>query len=120
VEHERKHGPVISVSELDFDDEVMKSELPVFIDISTAWCPPCKVAAPVVAELARRHAGKLKVVELDGDAAPELVARLGVRGFPTFIGVVGGSIVERKLGFAGKKPLEELAQALLDAGSACA
>ena len=101
------------VDALNFDDAVMKSELPVFIDVSTAWCPPCKVAAPLVAALARRHAGKLKVVEIDGDASPELVARLGVRGFPTFLGFFRGNIVDRKLGFAGAKPLEALAEALL-------
>jgi thioredoxin-like negative regulator of GroEL len=103
------------VSELDFDEVVMKSDIPVFIDVSTEWCPPCKVARPVVAELARRHAGKLKVVELDGDTSPELAARLCVRGFPTFIGVVHGEIVDRKLGFAGANPLETLAQCLLAA-----
>jgi len=101
------------VNELNFDAAVMKSELPVFIDVSTAWCPPCKVAAPLVVALARRHAGKLKVVEIDGDASPELTARLGVRGFPTFLGFFGGKLVDRKLGFAGAKPLEALAEALL-------
>jgi thioredoxin-like negative regulator of GroEL len=67
----------------------------------------------VVAELARMHAGALKVVEIDGDESPELVARLGVRGFPTFLGVLGGEIVERRAGFGGKRPLEELASTLL-------
>ena len=103
------------VNELNFDDIVMKSELPVFIDVSTAWCPPCKVAAPLVAALAKRHAGKLKVVEIDGDASPELTARLGVRGFPTFLGFFGGKVVDSKLGFAGAKPLEALAETLLGA-----
>ena len=59
MKHEQNDSPVTSVSELDFDEVVMKAELPVFIDVSTEWCPPCRVAAPVVAELARRHAGKL-------------------------------------------------------------
>src|SRR5262245_49276065 len=108
--HTPGENPVTLVSELDFDDVVMKSELPVLIDVSTAWCPPCKVARPIVTELARRHAGKLKVVELDGDASAELAARLCVRGFPTFIGMVDGQIVDRKLGFAGARPLEALAQ----------
>ena len=100
---------------VDFDEVVMKSELPVLIDVSTAWCPPCKAARPVVSELARRHAGKLKVVELDGDASAELASRLCVRGFPTFIGIAFGQVVDRKLGFAGARPLEALAQCLLDA-----
>ena len=113
--HTTGESLVTLVSELDFDDIVMKSELPVLIDVSTAWCPPCKVARPVITELARRYAGKLKVVELDGDASAELAARLCVRGFPTFIGVVDGQVVDRKLGFAGAKPLEALAECLLTA-----
>jgi len=106
---------VTPVSELDYEDEVLGCELPVLIDVSTEWCPPCRVAQPVVAELARRHAGKLKVVAIDGDACAELAARFGVRGFPTFIGVFRGEIVDKKLGFAGARPLEQLAQTLLEA-----
>jgi thioredoxin 1 len=108
---------VAVVTELDFDARVVNAELPVLVDFSTEWCPPCKVAAPVVAELARRHAGKLTIVAVDGDACAELAARLGVRGFPTFIGFFRGEIVDKKLGFAGAKSLEQLAQTLLEAAS---
>ena len=71
----------------DFQGEVLESEQPVFIDVSATWCGPCKLAHPIVEELAKTHAGRLKVVEIDGGESPALVARLGVRGFPTFIGV---------------------------------
>src|SRR5262245_27911297 len=95
----------IPIDSLSFAHEVLKCELPVLIDVSTAWCPPCKAAAPVVADLARLHAGRLKVVMLDGDACAELVATLGVRGFPTFLGVRRGEIVARQAGFGGKRGL---------------
>ena len=101
------------VSESSFACEVLESELPVLIDVTAQWCPPCKAAAPVIAELAERHAGRLKVVVIDGDEASELVARLGVRGFPTFLGVKAGEIVARQAGFGGKRGLEELAKMLL-------
>jgi thioredoxin 1 len=96
-----------------FAQEVLKSKLPVLIDVTAQWCPPCKAAAPVIAELAERHAGRLKVVMIDGDAAAELVATLGVRGFPTFLGVKDGEIVARQAGFGGRRGLENLAQTLL-------
>jgi thioredoxin 1 len=105
-------APVV-INNLSFAHEVLKSDLPVLVDVSTEWCPPCRVAAPIVAELAKRHAGRLKVVLLDGDQAPELVATLGVRGFPTFLGVRNGEIVARQAGFTGKRGLEALAEALL-------
>jgi thioredoxin 1 len=104
---------VAHVNELNFDAEVQHSSLPVFIDVSTEWCPPCRVAAPVVVELAKRHQGQLKVVAIDGDTSPELVARLGVRGFPTFLGVRSGEVVARRAGFGGRASLDELAQELL-------
>jgi thioredoxin 1 len=104
----------IAVNGLSFAQEVLSSNLPVFIDVTAEWCPPCKAAAPVVAELAQRHAGRLKVVVIDGDEASELVATLGVRGFPTFIGMRNGEIVARQAGFGGKRGLEALAQKLLE------
>jgi thioredoxin 2 len=85
----------------------------VFIDVSTEWCGPCRVAAPVVVELAKRHLGRIKVVAIDGDESPNLVAELGVRGFPTFIGFGGGRVVSRRAGFGGKGPLNALADDLL-------
>ena len=74
------------VNELNFDAAVVAIRAARLHQRLDRMVSPCKVAAPLVAALARRHAGKLKVVEIDGDASPELTARLGVRGFPTFLG----------------------------------
>lgn len=103
----------LTVNGLSFAHEVLKSDLPVLIDVTAEWCPPCKLAAPVVAELAQRHAGRLKVVIIDGEEASDLVATLGVRGFPTFLGFHDGEIVVRQAGFGGKRGLEALAEKLL-------
>jgi thioredoxin 1 len=110
-----KVSPVHSANEHNFQELVVDSEIPVLLDVSAAWCAPCKAAAPVVAELARRYQGRLRVVEIDGGESPGLTARLKVRGFPTFLGFVGGNIVERRAGFGGAKSLEALAEALLAA-----
>jgi thioredoxin 1 len=106
---------IVPVNELNFEQEVSQSPLPVLIDFSAAWCGPCKVARPVVAELAKQHEGVLKVVEIDGGECPELAARRGVRGYPTFIAIAGGEIIDRRLGFGGRRPLVELADAALAA-----
>jgi thioredoxin 1 len=103
----------VTVNGLSFAEEVLNSSLPVFIDVTAEWCPPCKLAAPVVVDLARRHAGQLKVVVIDGEEAPELVATLGVRGFPTFVAMWRGQVVGRQAGFGGKRGLEQLADAAL-------
>jgi thioredoxin 1 len=102
-----------TVNGLSFATEVLKSELPVLIDVTAEWCPPCKAAAPFIAELAQRYAGRLKVVVIDGDESPDLVAALGVRGFPTFLGVRSAEVVARQAGFGGKRGLEAFAEGLL-------
>lgn len=102
-------------NENNFQELVVDSEIPVLLDVSAEWCAPCKAASPVVAELARRYQGRLRVVEIDGGESPGLTARLKVRGFPTFLGFVGGNIVERRAGFGGAKSLESMAEALLAA-----
>lgn len=103
----------LTVNGLSFAAEVLKSELPVLIDVTAEWCPPCKAAAPVIEELAQRYAGRLKVVLIDGGECPDLVATLGVRGFPTFLGVRSAEVVARQAGFGGKRGLEAFAAELL-------
>src|SRR5690349_21994385 len=105
---------IVRVSADNFESIVLKSPVPVLVDVSATWCAPCKVARPVVAALAHTHQGRLQVVEIDGDESPELVERLGVRGFPTFLGVYGGEVVERRVGFGGRRALDELATALVE------
>lgn len=104
---------VVFVNDVNFEDEVLKSALPVFIDVTAEWCGPCKAAASVVEAIAKNTAGRLKVVAIDGGESPDLVAKLGVRGFPTFLGVVGGKIVQTRAGFAGKRALEAMSEELL-------
>jgi thioredoxin 1 len=106
---------VIPVNELNFEQEVLRSSTPVLIDVSTRWCPPCRVAQPVIHALASEHAGRLKVVEIDGDECPELVARLGVRGFPTFIIYAGGKPCQRQAGFGGKAALQRMVREIVAA-----
>lgn len=106
------HSEVVFVNELNFDEEVLGSELPVLVDVSARWCAPCKLAAPIVKELARTHAGRLKVVEIDGDESPHLAARLRVGGFPTFVGFRGGRESVRQAGFAGRGALHAMAAGL--------
>ena len=101
------------VNSSSFASEVLKSPLPVLIDVTAEWCGPCKAASPVIEELAQRYQGRLKVVVIDGGESPDLLATLGVRGFPTFLGVRGAEVVARQAGFGGKRGLEAFAEQLL-------
>jgi thioredoxin len=104
---------ILPVNALNFEREVLESELPVLVDVWATWCAPCKAAHPIVSALADAHRGQLKVVAIDGGESPELVERLGVRGYPTFLGIAGGEVVEQRLGFGGRRPLDELARSLI-------
>lgn len=95
----------IEVNGMNFQSEVLEATLPVLVDVTASWCPPCRAAEPVIAELARERAHELKVVRVDGGESPELVAALKVRGFPTFLLFDGGKESRRRAGFAGARAL---------------
>ena len=97
------------VNDLSFASEVLAADRPVLVDVSAPWCPPCRAAEPVLADLARERARDLKVVRIDGEESPALVALLGVRGFPTFLLYEHGHEVKRQAGFRGIQALRAFA-----------
>lgn len=98
---------VPTVTGLNFAQEVLQTEQPVLVDVTAAWCPPCRAAEPVVAALAEANPSRLKVVRIDGEESPELVAQLQVRGFPTFVLFAGGKELARQAGFRGPRSLKD-------------
>jgi thioredoxin 1 len=92
----------MEVSDGTFEAEVLKSTTPVLIDFYATWCGPCKMMAPVIDEVAKDYAGKLKVVKIDVDAASETAATMGVTAMPTFVVLKDGKEVWRRLGAAPK------------------
>ena len=100
-----------TVSDDAFAAEVLESGTPVLVDFTAAWCPPCRVMKPVLAELAERE--DVKIVQLDVDADQRTAAEYGVLSMPTFILFKDGREVQRLVGARPKRRLEaELAQAL--------
>ncbi len=99
--------PLSTVNSLSFQQEVLEADRPVLVDVSSAWCAPCRAAEPVLRELAAEQREALKVVKLDAEEAPDLIARLGVRGFPTFLMFVDGKEAGRLAGFPGARRLGE-------------
>ena len=93
------------VSDESFDVEVLKSDLPVLIDFWAPWCGPCRAIAPVVEELAKEYAGRLKVVKMNVDDNPQTPSRYGVRGIPNLIVFKGGEVKEQIIGAVPKAQL---------------
>lgn len=102
-------GGVIELSDAVFDDEVVKSDVPVLVDFWAAWCGPCRMVAPVVEELAGEYAGRVKVAKLNVDENRGTAARFGIMSIPTLLIFQGGDVKNRLVGFRSKA---ELAKAL--------
>ena len=95
----------VAVTDASFEQEVLKSSVPVLVDFWAAWCGPCKVIAPTVDQLAAEYAGKMKVVKLDVDANMEISSRYSVLNIPTLILFKGGLAVEKMIGALPKPAL---------------
>jgi thioredoxin 1 len=90
----------------NFGTQVLESKQPVLIEFTADWCPPCKMLAPIVHEIARKYEGKLRVGMLDSDANLEVVQQYGVMGLPTLILYVDGKPVERITGYMPRERIE--------------
>lgn len=90
------------VNEATFSDEVLTSQEPVLVDFSAVWCGPCKLLDPIVEQLAKEWAGKIKVVKLDVDSSPNIAMQFQVMGVPTLMLFIGGTSKERIVGYQPK------------------
>jgi thioredoxin 1 len=97
---------VFEITENNFESQVLQSPLPVLVDFTAEWCPPCKMIAPFVESLAQQYTGRLVVGSLDADLYPDIQQRYGVMGLPTLILFQDGTPVKRIVGFQPRERLE--------------
>jgi thioredoxin 1 len=96
---------VQEVTDASFDGEVLKSDVPVLIDLWAPWCGPCKAISPVVEELAKEYSGRLKVVKMNVDDNPQTPSRYGVRSIPNLILFKNGQVRDQIVGAVPKAHL---------------
>jgi thioredoxin 1 len=97
----------IQITDAQFAEEVLNSDIPVIVDFWAPWCGPCKMIAPVLEDIAAEYAGKVKVVKLNVDENQETAPKYNVRGIPTLLIVKGGEVVATKVGAVSKSQLVE-------------
>jgi len=93
------------VTDGNFDDEVLQSQTPVLVDYWAEWCGPCKMIAPILDDVAKDYAGKLKVAKLNIDDNQDTPAKYGIRGIPTLMLFKGGNVEATKVGALSKSQL---------------
>lgn len=97
---------IVNATDGNFEQEVLKSPLPVLVDFWAPWCGPCRMVAPVIDELANEYAGKIKVVKVNTDENGEVPAMYGIRGIPTLGIFKEGKLVDGIVGAASKSTLK--------------
>lgn len=96
---------IMYVSDATFDNDVLKADGPVLVDFWADWCGPCKMIAPILDDVSKDYAGRLKVAKLNIDENPATPPKYGIRGIPTLMLFKNGNVEATKVGAVSKSQL---------------
>ncbi|MFH1114151.1 MAG: thioredoxin [Pseudomonadota bacterium] len=99
---------LLTVTDKDFEEQILKSDVPALVDFWAAWCGPCRTVGPVVEELAGEYVGKIKVAKLNVDDNKQTPTKYGVRGIPTLMLFKDGQVVDQIVGAVPKTRIKEI------------
>jgi thioredoxin 1 len=97
----------VTLTEENFKEEVLESDLPVLVDFWASWCGPCQIVGPIVEEIAKEYEGRLKVGKLNVDEGRNIASQYRIMSIPTLMIFKGGEVVDQIIGALPKPALEE-------------
>ena len=104
---------IVHAKDSDFDTQVIQAEGPVLVDFSAPWCGPCKKLEPLVEEIAAEYDGRLRVVKVNVDDAPQTAARFGVLSVPTLLFMRDGNVRDQVIGLISKQAIADRLEKVL-------
>jgi thioredoxin 1 len=103
----------LGITDKEFQEKVLESDIPVLVDFWAAWCGPCRMVGPIIDELNTEYEGKAVIAKMDVDQNQEFAAKYGVRNIPTVLFFKNGEMVNRQVGVAQKETYKEAIDSLL-------
>ncbi|MFO7848659.1 MAG: thioredoxin [Spirochaetia bacterium] len=97
-----------TVTDENFEEEVLKSDVPVIVDFWAEWCVPCKMIHPILEEIAEAYEGKLKVVKVNVDEDGDIASSYNIISIPTLLLFKDGTVVNQQVGAGSRKAIEDL------------
>jgi len=104
----------IQLTDDSFENEVLKSSDPVLVDFWAPWCGPCRMLGPIVEELAKEYAGKVKVAKLNTDEHQNSASRFNISAIPTILFFKGGKVEEQLVGVHSKADIKKILDELVN------
>jgi len=105
---------LMHVTDAEFQEKVLESDIPVVVDFWAPWCGPCRMIAPVLEEVAKENEGKVVIAKVNTDENPEWAMNFGVQGIPTLLFISGGEVRDHQVGAGPAPALKSRVTAFLD------